>query len=167
MALIDFFSSTPFSIQPKFIERFIFNRKYFHATPGAISCILWGNEEEYKEYYDLEVYDIIKNENGEEKIIYIDDFKVKKVNNNISFYNDLREFDNDKITELVCNTYGTLIENYVYIKGRKPLLNENIIGYIFYTNWLFVKSGGGKSSVTLRDSKLDKRVSRILCKLKI
>ena len=116
-------------VEKKFLKGFIFNRKHFHATASGISCILWSNENEDKNEYELEIYDIIKDDNN------IENIKVKKVKKNISTHNDLRTFIDDVETDLVCNTDGSLITNYIYKKGRKPVYNKNIIGYISYINF--------------------------------
>lgn len=122
-------------VEKKFLKGFIFNRKHFHATASGISCILWSNENEDKNEYELEIYDIIKDDNNIENIKYEKNIKVKKVKKNISTHNDLRTFIDDVETDLVCNTDGSLITNYIYKKGRKPVYNKNIIGYISYINF--------------------------------
>ena len=61
-------------VEKKFLKGFIFNRKHFHATASGISCILWSNENEDKNEYELEIYDIIKDDNN------IENIKIRKKN---------------------------------------------------------------------------------------
>ena len=42
----------------KFKGGFLFNRKFFHASPSSISCIWWKNESEDIEQIILSAFDI-------------------------------------------------------------------------------------------------------------
>ena len=104
---------------------FIFNRKYFHATDSTIACCYWTNEPEPNiECWDLDVY-TIENDNA----VFVKTTTVGKVHNGISVFNDMRTFPDDVITEVACEQNGYPIQ-YNAEKGRKPIFNDNIIGYM-------------------------------------
>ena len=74
----------------KFINGYLFNRQHFHASPSAISCILWKNEDENIEKITLKSLDIYDNEFNFEK-----DIEILKVHKPLS---DLRKpFGNGNI----------------------------------------------------------------------
>ena len=56
-------------------KAFIFNRKYFHASPSALSCIWWTNKEKLNTPFNIlaTVYDI-----DEDDLIYIKNINVKQ-----------------------------------------------------------------------------------------
>ena len=116
-----------------FIKGYIFNRKYFHATPSAISCILWENKEFFYNEVSLEILDIDKNL----KIELVKQQTVKKVYENFSknLY-DNRKFSTDAEDGICCNLDGSeRIDN----KGVcvKKLFNQNILGYIRASSYNF------------------------------
>jgi hypothetical protein len=115
----------------KFIDGYAFNRKYFHATDSVISCCLWANEiNSIISSWVLHCYDIVDN-----NISFIKDIVVKEVSKNISSYNDLRKDNKDIETTVVCQSNGYPLSGYTYTSGRKPLYNNNIIGYIETINY--------------------------------
>lgn len=115
----------------KFIDGYAFNRKYFHATDSVISCCLWANEiNSIISSWVLHCYDIIDN-----NISFIKDIVVKEVSKNISSYNDLRKDNKDIETTVVCQSNGYPLSGYTYTSGRKPLYNNNIIGYVETINY--------------------------------
>lgn len=115
----------------KFIDGYAFNRKHFHATDSVISCCLWANEiNSIISSWVLHCYDIVDN-----NISFIKDIVVKEVSKNISSYNDLRKDDKDIETTVVCQSNGYPLSGYTYTSGRKPLYNNNIIGYIETINY--------------------------------
>lgn len=114
-------------IHKMFIDGYIFNRKYFHATTSVISCVLWSNEyADIKDVYNLHIYDIDETGN----VVCIGDTKIKTVMSRISAYNDRRKFIEDTIDGTVCNSDGS--EAYDWAKNKKTFAayNSNIIGYI-------------------------------------
>lgn len=114
-------------VQKEFKTGFAFNRKHFHATESVISCVYWENKNEERNNWELKVYDI----DAENNLIDLDKtINVKKVFNPISRYADLRADDNDKTDGTVCASDGSPIYGYKYKKGRKPLYNKKIIGYL-------------------------------------
>ncbi len=118
----------------KMIKGFLFNRKYFHATPSAISCMLWSNIDDNKtEDLTLKAYDIV-NDND---LKYEKDVIISKVYNNFSKnYYDRRKFKDDKEDGICCNLDGTerLINKTVRVK---KLYNKNILGYIRASSYNF------------------------------
>ena len=109
---------------------FAFNRKYFHATDSVISCCLWLNINANDDTWDLDCFDIVDDE-----IIELNHITVKEVTGNIADYNDLRNDSSDVITTTVCQSNGYPLMDYHYNKGRKPLYNPNIIGYVETINY--------------------------------
>ncbi len=45
----------------EFVDGFLFNRQHFHASPSAISCILWRNKQDSKDSLALHAFDIDTN----------------------------------------------------------------------------------------------------------
>ncbi|MGU8987224.1 hypothetical protein ACV3V0_05865 [Clostridium perfringens] len=122
-------------VRKEFGGGFIFNRKYFHATPSAISCILWYNiDDTNTAEWDLKAYDIeqiYEEDNIRYTLVDINEtIKIKQCNNNVSKYNDMRKFKDDIESNIVCNANGYEKLDYKYKKGRKPITNENILGYL-------------------------------------
>ncbi len=108
-----------------FLRGFLFNRKHFHASPSAISCVLWSNIDCYeREEYPLEAYDIIDN-----KSQYIGDIIIKKVYNGISELNDKRVFSDDKKSEIVCSSDGEEKTGW-HKENKYAKENSNIIAYM-------------------------------------
>ena len=118
-------------VKLKFVDGYAFNRKYFHATDSVISCCLWANEtDDITSSWILHCYDII-----DDSVSFIKDIMIKEVSKNISSYNDLRKDNKDIETTVVCQSNGYPLNGYTYTSGRKPLYNDNIIGYIETINY--------------------------------
>ena len=111
-------------ISKDFIEGFLFNREHFHATPSAIACVLWGNEEG-NQSVNLKVYDIEKNclkDVGLVKhILQCNDVPSK-------LYDKTVHFD-DSEDGICCEFDGTEHLKQSNIRVKK-LYNSNIIGYL-------------------------------------
>lgn len=127
-------------VKKEFGGGFAFNRKYFHATESTISCILWHNiDDEKTENWELKAFDIEQTVINNKVIQNLIDINktiiIKKCNNTISKYNDTRSFKDDKESSIVCKSNGYPDKEYKYKKGRKPIYNKNIIGYISTTNY--------------------------------
>ena len=114
-------------VNAEFETGYLFNRKFFHATPAAISCIWWQNKQpkDTQTEFPLTAFNISNNKLKEEKNITI-----KKVHSLFSqkLY-DKRVFNSDKFNGIVCNFNGTerLSEKTVRIKKT---YNSNILGYV-------------------------------------
>lgn len=117
-------------LNKKMIDGFLFNRKHFHASKSAISCILWSNEDEKekKEKWKLKVFDIEK-----EKLIQENSIEIKKVYNSFKEYNDKRKFENDKESSVFVE-YSTGKESIKECK-KTAINNTNIIGYLRATSF--------------------------------
>lgn len=109
----------------EFIKGFAFNREHFHATESVISCICWGNREENKDMWILEAFDI--NENNQ--LVPCPNIMIKQCSKTF-MDNIIKKTDvNDIITNVSCKSDGTQII-YNNSKGRQPIYNSNIIGYL-------------------------------------
>lgn len=122
-------------VKKKFGGGFAFNRKYFHASPSVISCVWWQNVDDFKtKEWELDVYDIeesIEDTSISHKLINLEkSIKIKQCNKNIAEYNDKRVFEDDIETDVVCASNGYELTDWTYSKGRKPIYNKNIIGYL-------------------------------------
>ena len=117
---------TSWIIQKQFVAGFLFNREHFHATESAISCVLWANiEDTVTDKWTLSAYDIDATANLVfEKLVDIKKTKSTPTDLVIS-HKDV----NDQFTQVACKSNGT---PYVYTneKGRQPIYNDNIVGYM-------------------------------------
>lgn len=121
---VKYFKST-WLVRKQFLGGFIFNRKWFHATDSCISCCLWANiEDQNTDHWNLEGFAIEDN-----KLHSIGMVRIGRVSKGLSVFNDMRSFDSDVITNVACEQNGEPIV-YSAEKGRKPIYNENIIGYL-------------------------------------
>lgn len=112
----------------KFIDGYIFNRKYFHATDSTISCILWGNEYENRETLTLQAYDSI-----DENAVKVADIDVKKAHNTYAIWYDKRTFANDVISKTYCGRNGDYDEKHK--RDSQSVDNDNIIAYVRTINY--------------------------------
>ncbi len=110
---------------------YIFNRKYFHATDSAISCIYWSNEDNTNNKIDLTVVDIVNASTVDIKNMTVP--KVFKTMNESYF--DKRVFA-DTEDGIYCQRDG-----YEGVKlpstATKPIYNDNIIAYIHSIGFAF------------------------------
>lgn len=107
----------------KFIDGYIFNRKFFHASSEAISCMHLQNIDEDVEEIILHAYNLDKNENKE----FTNDVTIKKSHKVMSELFDKRKIESDDYNAICCNRDGT--EAFRDCKF-KPYYNDNIIGYL-------------------------------------
>ncbi|MEI3244036.1 MAG: hypothetical protein V8R98_05460 [Holdemanella sp.] len=121
---VKYFKSIGLVKKKKFVKGFLFNRKYFHASASAISCILWSNVNSNDNSWKLEAYEIKDNE-----VVYIKDVTIKEVNKPISDYNDKRKFTDDTESNIVCQSDGREKKGWKNNK-KYAIANNNIIGYI-------------------------------------
>lgn len=112
----------------KFIDGYIFNRKYFHATDSTISCILWENEYENRETLTLQAYDSI-----DENAVKVADIDVKKAHNTYAIWYDKRTFANDVISKTYCGRDGDYDEKHK--RDSQSVDNDNIIAYVRTINY--------------------------------
>lgn len=112
-------------IQKCFISGFVFNRKHFHATESAISCILWGNSDENKTDILLNAYDI----NDQELVPLNRIVDIKQCIYTPSKLYDKTTNPLDSDDGICCSFDGTEHFGTKSIRVKK-LYNQNIIGYL-------------------------------------
>ena len=104
----------------RFIKGFLFNRKYFDASPSSIGCILWSYEQGKEQGFHVPVYDIENN-----NLLYIKTMEIKKVNTTLSSSNT-KYTGNTLITDC-CDSQGHILFNK---KASTILYGDNeVIGY--------------------------------------
>lgn len=116
-------------ISKKHIKSFIFNRKHFHASTSAVMCIYWENKDDPATEFKSEIYDI-----QNDKLLYIKDFEIKRVNKPLSNLYDKRSFTDD-VKGIVCSMDGT--EAHERKVRINPIDNDNIIGYLITQSFGF------------------------------
>lgn len=104
-----------------FESGFLFNRKHFHASPSAISCILWsyGKNDTSKDFV-LKTYDIDKND----QLIQLNDMTVKEIDKPFSAYNE-RYLGSSK-TVVSCDSGGRPV---VRKQDTTSFNDSDVIGY--------------------------------------
>jgi len=115
----------------KFLAGFLFNRKFFHASPSAISCILWQNVDDSCEELILKTFDIDDKktpEQEDDEILALDEIKIKKAHNTLEPYFDRRLSPNDKESDVYFENDGK--ETTGRKTDGKSYVNENILGYL-------------------------------------
>lgn len=107
----------------QFEKGFLFNRKHFHATPSAISCILWNKERSLSTKCNFEVFDI-----QDDKCVKIKDTEVNRVDNPISKLYSKNLFKPEDEISLHCAKDG-----FIYTNGKakvRSYLSDNMVGYL-------------------------------------
>ena len=112
-------------VDNEMVEGFIFNRDHFHATPSAISCILWSNIASHADTRTLTIYDIDKNS----ELIELGTLDVNNVYTQITDLIDKRMPTNYTEDGIYCGSDGIPL-NIQYKKGRKPIYSDEIIAYL-------------------------------------
>lgn len=87
----------------KMIDAYLFNRAFFHATASGIGCILWANEPDVVESFDLKVFDI----NESKALVFVKNLTVKKSHSTFEKVYDRRKFANETPNGLYCLGDGT------------------------------------------------------------
>lgn len=118
-------------INKKMIKGYLFNKKYFHASSSAISCILWQNIDDKLEKINLEAFEI-----DNDQSIYCGDLLAIRVNNEISKLFDKNIKYKEKI-KYACATNGQPLDD-----DFGSIYDEHILGY-------FVGRGFGISNPNL------------------
>ena len=111
-------------VKKMMIAGFAFNRKHFHASESVISCVLWANEDSADESWDLKSFDI--DEAG--YLIPCSNIHVRKCYKTLADSIQKIIDSSDVETNVVCASDG-VPEVYTLKNGRKPVYNDNIIGY--------------------------------------
>ena len=108
----------------KFVDGYIFNRKYFHASAEAISCLYLINEDVTEEQIILHALDINAENNCEKEC----DVTISKSHNVMSKLFDKRKLPTDDYEKAICcNRDGT--EAFRDCRF-KPYYNDNMIAYL-------------------------------------
>lgn len=107
----------------KFISGFIFNRKYFHATTSAISCIAWGNEQDRLSEIDVPIFDV---EN--ERTLFVKNIKIKQCKNTFKEFVSNIKKESDVQTHIFSKTDGYETTESKY--KTYSLAGEDIVGYL-------------------------------------
>lgn len=101
---------------------YIFNRKHFHATESAISCILWVNDLDSTDCLSAMCFDIKNND-----LIGCSDIVLKKVNKTASKLYAKYSFSDSNKSSIACGEDG-------YETKKKAsvvcYMTDDIIGYI-------------------------------------
>ena len=113
----------------KYIKGYLFNRKHFHATDSAITCILWSAEKDYKESYSLDRINIINNE-----LVYEGTQTIKRCHYTLNRLFDKDIQINDIETNVWCLSDGTEMLDSSRA-DVKSYYNENIICCIGAANF--------------------------------
>lgn len=108
----------------KFVDGYIFNRKYFHASAEAISCLYLINEDVAEEQIILHALDINAENDCEKEC----DVTISKSHNVMSKLFDKRKLSTDDYEKAICcNRDGT--EAFRDCRF-KPYYNDNMIAYL-------------------------------------
>lgn len=118
-------------VNKKSVGGFVFNRKYFHASPSAIGCIYFENVNAVEDEMRLTIYDI----NEMNEAVKFDRLVLRKTNTLPSALYDKRSFCNDIKSTVVCGFDGT--EAGAKKISIKPIYNNNIVGYLIATGATF------------------------------
>ena len=106
-----------------FICGYLFNRKFFHASSSAISCILWGNEKQNMTSIELPAYDVIDG-----VATLVKNISIKKCYKTFKpFVNEIK-YENEERTNVYCKTDGTETNESKYRKFS--IYHEHIVGYL-------------------------------------
>ena len=108
--------------QKKYIEGFLFNRKYFHASESAISCILWSQEEDNKiETLSLKAFNI------EDDLTYVEEVSVSKCHYTFKRYTEDENAFEGK-SNIFCKSDGLPICGSKYKKEN--VASDNLLAFL-------------------------------------
>lgn len=113
-------------INKKFLDGYGFNRRHFHTNIDAfIMCVLWSNEDQHIESFEVEGFDLEEdhlNEYGLISIERIHDLYSKR-------YYDRRPFKNSTFDGILTGKDGLLAKDSVK-KTQKPIYSPEMLGYL-------------------------------------
>lgn len=107
----------------KIIDGFLFNRKHFHATSSAISCLFFSNAFDDNDSINLDCFDI----NDKEEIINVKTVTIRKTLLPMSKLYHFEKSDDDVLNGIYCERNGDETNRPERIK---PIYNNNIICYL-------------------------------------
>ncbi len=102
---------------------YIFNRKHFHATPSAISCIYWMNVDSFADTIKADIVDIT-----DDKADVIGKIDLHKVTDTFLPLFEKRNMPNDIPIELRMGRDG--YEDFSHKKDGKCVYNDDILAYV-------------------------------------
>lgn len=108
----------------QFASGFLFNRKHFHATASAISCICWNNISSHSDRINLDAYDI----SSDDELEYVKSITVRQCSKTFLDYYDKRIFVSDVETTVWCTRDGST--DFKAKIDTKAIYNDNIIASI-------------------------------------
>ena len=118
-------------VNNRYLEGYLFNRKHFHATESAISCILWSNEPDATTEWDIAAIDIVGENLVTQKTVHL-----VRAYKSISELQDKRPVLNGIQTTVVTEANG-MPAVFIPYKGRQPLYAKDIIGYMEFARLTF------------------------------
>ena len=124
-------------VNKNFQKGFILNRKFFHATASAISCVWWKNLDKKQDIFNMEIYDLDDKhtlDTLDDEVKLLQKIKLNKVNKLLSDLYDKRQFSDDK--KGITIGYDGKESKDVKIR-ISPLYNKNIIGYLVAQSFSF------------------------------
>lgn len=129
----------------RFVGGYLFNRKYFHASPSAISCILWLNKDDAQtDAITLEAMDI---ENGQVKhVTKVEVLKVRLGFNQMYF--DKRSRPGDTIDGIYCGPNGREVSPSAATSADR-LYNADMLAYLYLVGLNFGPQKGMLTRATL------------------
>lgn len=149
------------NLSDKLIKQgYIFNRKFFHASASAISCIWFINKDSNADKATLEIDDI----DDDKQLIKLGAFEIKKSLTAVHTLFDKRKFPTDSNKAIYCNRDGSVYTGGKTIK-TKAIYNDNMLGYLRANGFDFDASNvclvrctlyNGNGFVLRRDNYLDK-----------
>ena len=111
-------------LSPKrFIQGFLFNRHWFHATPSSIACIEWSNQDTNTEKLNLKAYDLEDNE-----LKLVKTINTKEVHQSFQPLFDKRKFATDIDTNVHCERNGE--EAFNRKVSGQAIYNSNALAYV-------------------------------------
>lgn len=112
-------------VNKRFLGGYGFNRRHFHTNINAfISCVLWSNEDDYIDEFELQALDIVNNELFDEGTV-----KIERVHSTYSKeYFDKGIYPEDEDGGILCGLNG--LEYFGNTRRVTPIQNPNILGYM-------------------------------------
>lgn len=114
-------------IDKRFIGGYAYNRKWFHTNIDAcIMVAFWSNENEQKESFQIEGFDLSANSS---ELVSVGILDVKRIHSNVSsVYYDKRLIPDNDRTGILCGLDG--LEKAGGVQRNKPATGSNILGYM-------------------------------------
>ena len=115
-------------VSPKLLNGYLFNRNHFHATPSAITCLLWSNEQSEDERIMVDIYDIVSC--CLEKVGSMCLRKVRAMSN--KYFPPTSEFSGD--VGIICGMDGVEVKKY---SRGNAIFNNKYFAYMRINSFNF------------------------------